>query len=218
VVIEEESMKWRSSIISSVAGVSLLGGAAAAAVLGVGAPAAGPVEAPAATLLSSSIPGRSATSVAPAAPAPAPSGCDVAIDDGRWPLAVAGRPVGLEAGGPAADYLWHDDTGWHLRVTHQNDHHQVWSGVLTTTGTFSDVTGVKLEGNDSLSVGPDKHVIAFRFNNYGGIDGFDFRTHCAPGIHFDLRADGAPVNPTEVIIGHGDLNPSMVPFTIRRGS
>jgi hypothetical protein len=138
------------------------------------------------------------------------------VDDGNWPLFADGRPPRLDAGDAAGDYLWHDSDGWHLRVTHQNDHHQLWSGVLTTTGTFSDVSAVKLERNDHFTVGPEKHAIAFRFNNYGGIDGLDFRTHCAPGIHFNLRADGALVNPTEVIIGHGDDNPPMVPFTIRR--
>jgi hypothetical protein len=29
-------------------------------------------------------------------------------------------------------------------------------------------------------VQPGKHGLTFRFNNYGGIDGFDFATHCAP--------------------------------------
>ncbi len=213
-------MKFRNGVISAVAGVSLLAGAGAGALVGVGTPTSATAAAPtapvsSAALLSSSLPGPAAMAAA-AAPAPAAAACDVVADDGHWPAGVEGRPPGLDAGDAAADYLWHDDAGWHLRVTHQNDRHQVWSGVLTTTGTFADVDAVKLERNDSLVVGPDKHVIAFRFNNYGGIDGLDFRTHCAPAIHFDLRADGASVNPTEVVIGRGEHNPPAVPFTIRR--
>jgi hypothetical protein len=206
-------MKIKSGIISAVAGLSLLGGAGVAVLAGGGG-AATP-----ATLLSAPVsvatPAPAPVAVTPA-PAPAPAVCLTSVDDGNWPLFADGRPPKLDAGDAAADYLWHDSTGWHLRVTHQNDHHQVWSGVLTTTGTFSDVSPVKLEQNDSLTVGPDKHTIAFKFNNYGGIDGLDFRTQCAPSIHFNLRADGALVNPTEVIIGHGDYSPPKVPFAVRR--
>lgn len=198
-------MRIRTGIISAVAGVSLLGGGGMALLAGGGSPGA-----PAATLLSTPV-------TASATPAPA-AVCVSSVDDGSWPLFADGRPAGLDAGGPAADYVWHDASGWHLRVTHQNDHHQVWSGALTTSGTFSDVDIVKLERNDYVTVSADKHSLYFRFNNYGGIDGFDFRTHCAPGIRFDLRADGAAVNPTEVIIGHGEHNPGSVPFAVRRQS
>ena len=209
-------MRIRTGIISAITGASLLGGGCVALLVGGGAPAA-----PAATLLSAPV---AATAPAPATATPstpatsgAPSAaCAVSSDDGSWPLYADGRPSGLDAGGAAADYLWHDASGWHLRVTHENDHHQVWSGVLTSTGTFSDLDAVKLEKNDYVTLSADRHALYFRFNNYGGIDGFDFRTHCAPSIHFDLRADGAVVNPTEVIIGHGDHSPAQVPFAIER--
>lgn len=207
-------MKIRTGIISVITGMSLLAGGGVALL--AGGSSAAPVSA---TLLSAPVTSSAAAPVVaaptPTSPAPAPI-CLTSADDGRWPLFADGRPVGLDAGGPAADYLWHDADGWHLRVTHQNDHHQVWTGVLTTTGTFADVDAVRLEHNDYVTVGPDKHTLYFRFNNYGGIDGFDFRTHCAPGIRFDLRADGAVVNPTEVIIGHGQHNPAKVPFSILR--
>ncbi len=198
-------MKIRTGIISAITGVSLLGCGGIALLAGGGSTAA-----PAATLLSAPV-------TATATPAP-PATCASSPDDGNWPLWTDGRPAGLDAGGPAADYIWHDAAGWHLRVTHQNDHHQVWSGVLTTTGTFSDADSVKLEKNDYVTVSPDKHAIYFRFNNYGGIDGLDFRTYCAPSIRFALWADGAPVNPTEALIGHGDHNPANVPFAVRRQS
>ncbi len=199
-------MKVRTGIITAITGVFLLGGGGMALLSTGGATS----DAAAASLLSAPVP-------ATASPAPGPV-CASSADDGNWPLFADGRPTGLDAGGPAADYVWHDVTGWHLRVTHQNDHHQVWAGALTTTGTFSGADIVKLEKNDYVAVSADRHAIYFRFNNYGGIDGFDFRTHCAPSIRFDLRADGAQVNPTEVIIGHSQRNPANVPFAVRRQS
>jgi hypothetical protein len=213
-------MNIKSGIVSAVAGASLVGGVTVAGLLTGGTAT---VAAQPATMLSTpavaSTPApashAAAASAAPAnGPMPGPS-CDVVKDDGAWPLVADGRPAGLDAGDAAADYIWHDATGWHLRVTHQNDHHQVWTGVITTNGVLSDAA-VKLEKNDRFAVGPDKHAITFSFNNYGGIDGLDFRTHCATGIRFDLRADGAPVNPTEVLVGHGGRNPAKIPFAIRR--
>jgi hypothetical protein len=202
-------MHLRSGFISAAIGATMLGGSAA--VVGL---AGASTPTPTATLLSA----NAASSVAAATATPATAACNATTDDGAWPVYVDGRPPGLDAGDAPADYVWHDATGWHVRITHQNDHHQVWSGVLTTAGTFSDVDAAKLEKNDFLRISPDKHTIAFRFNNFGGIDGLDFRTHCADGIHFNLRADGAPVNPTEVVIGHGDRNPPQVPFVVRRHS
>ena len=210
---------FRTGVVSAVAGASMLGAAGGAVLLSGGGPGgAAPatfLSTPAAT--SAPTPPTAGTPATPSAATPAAVGCDPARDDGGWPLFTDGRPAGLDAGDAAADYVWHEDaTGWHLRITHQNDRHQAWTGVLTTTGTFSDVTAVKLEKNDSFSVGPDRHTITFRFNNYGGVDGLDFHTHCAEAIRFGLRADGAPVNPTEVMIGHGDTNPPAVPFTVHR--
>jgi hypothetical protein len=216
-------MKIKNGIVSAVAGVSLLVGASAAALLaGSGSGATQPATLLSATVAASTLSqATSATATPTAAPTPTPTAtptptCDALKDDSGWPVVADGRPAGLDGGDAAADYIWHDGTGWHLRVTHQSDRHQVWSGILTTKGTFSDVDAVKLEKNDYFKVGPDKHTIVFRFYNYGAIDGLDLRTHCAEGIHFALRADGAPVNPTDVIIGHAAHNPPQVPFTIRR--
>jgi hypothetical protein len=201
-------MSIKMSIISAAAGATLLGGAGVAALLGGS-------SAPATTAVLTA-----ATTSASAAPAPAgtqsTATCSPLQDDGGWPAEVQGRPAGFEPGDPAGVYLWHDGTGWHLRVTHQNDHRQVYSGTLVTSGTFSDVDAVKLEGNDSFKVGPDGHVITFRFNNYGGVDGLDFRTHCAEGIHFDFRGDGLSLPVSMVYVGHDGDHPASDPFTVWR--
>jgi hypothetical protein len=198
-------MTIKTGIISAIAGTTLLGGAGVAALLsgGGGATTATFLAAPA-----------SATATA-AAPTPAPADCNVR-DDGSWPAFATGRPAGLDAGDVAGVYLWHDDAGWHLRVTHRNDNHQVYTGVLTTSGTFADVTAVKLEGNDHFEVGPNDHVVSFRFNNYGGVDGLDFHTHCAPRITFQLKADGQELETSHVFIGHDGSNPTSVPFVVER--
>lgn len=210
-------MKLRNGLISAVAGASLLGGAGIAALtVGGGAtvvasPAAATTPAPAPSVA----PPGGATST-PSTPAPDDASCK-GVHDGGWPDFVSGEPAGFGPGDKAGVYVWHSDDGWHLRVTHAHDTHQVYTGVLTTPGTFHDVDAVRLEGNDHLSVGPNGHAIAFRFNNFGGVDGLDFRTDCAPRITFELKADGRELPTAAVYLGHAGTNPTSVPFTVERG-
>jgi len=210
-------MQLRNGLISAVAGASLLGGAAVAALAAGGPGKTAPTTA---SLTAATATPPTSTTTAPATPAPATaapsSPCSAAADDGGWPAGAQGEPAGFAAGDAAGVYVWHDASGWHLRVTHQNDRHQTYTGRISTAGVITDVDAVRLERNDDVRVGPDRHTVEFRFNNYGGVDGLDFRTHCADGLHFALGADGQRLNPTEVYIGHGSMNPPDVPFTISR--
>jgi len=141
--------------------------------------------------------------------------CLSASDD-AWPSWTNGRPAHVDPKTAAGVYMWHDDTGWHLRVTHKTDSLRTFSGELVTAGRFIGVTSVRLEGNDWRSVSPDHHMITFRFENYGGIDGLNFRTHCAPSIAFTFVTDGNVLPANKVTIGRDGSNPASDPFSIAR--
>ena len=145
-----------------------------------------------------------------------PRVCATKIDD-RWPGWVDGRPKNVDPKTAAGVYMWHDATGWHIRATHRGRALRTFSGRLETTGRFVGVRAVRLEGHDSLTVAADHHAIAFSFNNYGAIDGLNFRTLCAPSITFTLVSDGISMPVEFVKIGSGAVNPSSDPFSIARG-
>jgi hypothetical protein len=131
--------------------------------------------------------------------------------DDTWPLYAQGRPdrdPGVR--------VWHDAAGWHVRVTHNTIHDRVFSGEIVTKGALVDVHAVKLERNDDVKVGPNGHAIVFRFNNYGGEDGFDFRTRCAPSLEFGFVSDGHAVPTDRIAIGATDRHPAHNPFVIAR--
>ena len=136
--------------------------------------------------------------------------------DGTWPSSVVGEPAGLSAGDRGGVYLWHDASGWHLAVTHHNDHLQVYTGTISTPGYIVGVDKVRNEQADKVVVGPDHHAITFRFTNFGGIDGFDFHTLCAPRLAVDLRGDGVELPTGRVYLGHDGVSPTSVPFVIQR--
>ncbi len=146
-------------------------------------------------------------------PKPAASTCLPAGHDDAWPLLVNGRP----ARDPGVR-VFHDATGWHVRVTHNTLHDRVFSGEIATRGALVDVHAVRLEKNDYLKVGADHHTLVFRFNNYGGVDGFDFATHCAPALEFGFASDGHVLAPSRISIGAGGHSPAHDPFVIERRS
>jgi len=142
--------------------------------------------------------------------------CASAVDD-TWPAWTDGRPANVDPKTAAGAYMWHDGTGWHLRVTHRTDARRVFSGTLVTTGRFAGVSSVRLEGHDSRTVSADHHTITFRFENHGAIDGLNFRTHCAPSISFSFTSDGNVLAASKVTIGRAGTNPATDPFTVSRG-
>jgi hypothetical protein len=143
--------------------------------------------------------------------APTPSTCLPAGHADAWPAWTNGRP----ARDPGVR-LWHDTDGWHLRVTHKAIHDRVFSGVIQTRGTLVGVHSVRLEKNDYVKVGSDGHTLRFRFNNYGGTDGIDFGTHCAPFLRFGFTTDGHVLAPAHISIGAAGRHPAHNPFVIRR--
>jgi hypothetical protein len=150
------------------------------------------------------------TTTAPSG-APATSTCLPANHDDAWPAWADGRP----ARDPGVR-VWHDATGWHVRVTHNSLHDRTFSGEIATTGELVGVDAVRLERGDVLNVGAGKHVIAFSFDNYGGTDGFDFVTHCAPALEFGFKSDDKVVPVNYISIGRTDRHPAHNPFVIAR--
>lgn len=89
------------------------------------------------------------------------------VHDDAWPTWTQGGPDGFSAGDTGGVYMWHDNDGWHIRVTHATDDKSTFAGRIVTTGHLVDVHAIALERNDSLQVGPDGHTVTFRFENYG---------------------------------------------------
>jgi hypothetical protein len=138
------------------------------------------------------------------------------VTDDKWPQWVQGRPDGIDPHTTAATYMWHDGNGWHIRVTHRGDNRKTFSGQLSTQGNFVHASAVRLEKGDQFQVSTDKHSLTFLFKNFGGIDGVNFHTHCAPAIQFAFQSDGKSTKPSHIVIGQHNRHPRNNPFTITR--
>jgi hypothetical protein len=137
--------------------------------------------------------------------------------DGHWPRSVQGRPTLFHAGARAGDYIWHDANGWHVRVTHATSTRFVFSGRIVSSAPL-DAAPVKLEGRDYVALSADRKTITYRLVNYGGIDGFNFRTACARSLSFLGYMNGAKLPVTRIWLGYYNVHPLQNPFTVTRVS
>ena len=137
-----------------------------------------------------------------------------ACTGGAWPLSVQGMPA-VHAGSAAGDYIWHDATGWHLRVTHASTVGYVFSGTIRANRPLH-VTGYRLETGDKFTVSADHLSVRYRFVNHGRLDGLNFTTQCATRLAFGGRLNGAQLPVRRIWIGHKGRHPLQNPFVILR--
>lgn len=168
--------------------------------------------------------GVAATVAAPLAayadttPAPTPTDAATSSDAQSCPSLpsyVEGRPAHLHPLATTGDYLWHDGTGWHLRVTHPTRQRMVFRGVITASAPIS-FRAVRDEKRDKVTLSADKRTLVFRFVNYGGIDGVDFTDSCSATTKFALALDGHRLGRNHIFIGAHSARPPHDPFVISR--
>jgi len=156
--------------------------------------------------------GLTALAAPAGASTPSPSVCDKA----PWEAAVQGRPAGFGAGSLTGDYLWHDKTGFHLRVTHVKHDKRAYSGEVHASAPMR-MERVRLEKGDRVFLSHNRRTILFRFVNHGAIDGINFHTDCATKLTVShLRVAGHRLATDHVYLGATKAHPAAIPFTVHR--
>jgi hypothetical protein len=157
-----------------------------------------------------------ATTLAATPTASTAAAATAACTDGHWPASVQGVPTAWHVGGAAGDYVWHDATGWHLRVTHRGTGKVIFSGRIVSSAPITFTAPVRLEGSDFIALSADKLTLTYRFTNYGKIDGLNFRTDCARRVSFagSMGASKLPIG--RIWVGRGNHHPLQNPFAVVR--
>jgi hypothetical protein len=133
-----------------------------------------------------------------------------------WPSVVTGTsPVRPQFA--QGVYLGVTDAVWTLYVTHRRYAGQVFTGTITTDGTFTDVKPLKLERYDTFSqTAPNR--IEFRFVNLGNLDGLSFVPTCGSRVTFDTGINGSPASPHQIFLGPTLAPAPSSPLTFTRSS
>jgi hypothetical protein len=213
-----KTLPGRSPGRQSLPRKAVAGSAVLAAAVMAGAPSAlAATTGPTSPGASGPAPTSPPTTGSPSSSAPKAGTCDT---DAHWPGYVQGRPDGFDAHDDGA-YMWHDPKGgWAVRVSHPvlpgKANRVVFTGTVTTAGRIGHVVRVRDEKNDVVKVTNNGHTLAFRFVNYGGVDGVDFTTTCTPGLRVNLKADGSSMPTKFIHLGDKKVNPGSDPFLVRR--
>ena len=143
------------------------------------------------------------------AAAKAPERCQHPLPD-----VVLGSPA-VKAHDPQGIYVFHNGD-WQLRVTHPGNAKVVFAGVITASREITLRTR-HLEKRDKVTFSNHHKTVAFRFTNYGAIDGLSLNTHCAENITFKLWIDGKLAPVANIFEGKDKIaGETSNPFTVQR--
>jgi len=134
---------------------------------------------------------------------------------GHWPGALNGVPTTLKAGAAAGTYLWRGAAGFSVRVTHPGTARRVFTGRIVSDKPLT-VQAVRLEGKDYVALSADRKTIAYRFTNFGRIDGLNFQTACASRVQFAFNLDWVRLPRWRVWVGATNAHPLQNPFVVQR--
>ena len=167
------------------------------------------------TIAGSPLAGASTGTTAATTTAAAPTADTTGCDTGSLPAVVRGAPAAFRAGLPRGYWTWHDATGWHLRVTHATTEQMVFSGVINASRPLT-ATKVRDERHDVVRLSADHKTAAFRFTNYGAVDGLDLVAHCSGRVSFSLWVDGHRITTDRIMLGRTLAHPATNPFAVIR--
>ena len=157
-----------------------------------------------------------AAAAPPSTPSTSATAAAAACERTPWADRVQGKPHGFSGGLRGGDYLWHDASGFHLRVTHRSGDRTVFTGVISSP-TAMRIDPVKLERGDVAKLSANHRSLVFAFADYGHVDGVDFHTACAGSITVShLNAGNARLGTDRVYLGATEAHPAHIPFTVHR--
>ncbi len=136
---------------------------------------------------------------------------------GAWPSAAQGYHLPRGGQPPGGFFLGVEGDSWHL-LTHNPSGQKVYSGTITTTGTFTGLQAVRLESVDHFAL-VNPQTITFRFVTNHHDDEISFTTQCGNQVEFSpLKINGHAARTSSVFLGSGITNPTSTPVTFTRNS
>src|SRR4029077_13274846 len=70
------------------------------------------------------------------------------------------------------------------------------------------------EKGDTITLSADKKTLTYKFNNYGRIDGIDFKTACAQRLTISAAINGRKLSPSRIWLGHYARHPLETRFVV----
>lgn len=114
-------------------------------------------------------------------------------------------------------FLWHDQSGWHVRTTSSRGTFSRYDGTIQVTGgTFAKLRPIGLERRgqnpDKWELNDDRDELTFEIATNSSFDGFDFTVDGSDAtVTFDLNISKKGYR-SRIIIGRDGVFPSETRF------
>ena len=136
---------------------------------------------------------------------------------GDWSSVAQGYEVPSNGRAPAGIFIGVEGNSWHL-LTHNARGQKVYSGEITTSGTFTNVQRVRLERVDHFTL-VNSYTIRFRFVTHADDDEIRFTTQCGNQVEFSpLQSKGHAARASAIFLGSAMTHPASMPVTFVRNS
>lgn len=126
---------------------------------------------------------------------------------------IQGRPASIDTSTSAGYYIWQEGNRWHVRTVNAGMQ-RLFTGMVETDGTFSDVSTQPSEKVERVAVNVRSEKIEFHFNSLAKSDGFSFTIQNSQNAKFTLYLDGLPIEPSSIHLGRQNRHPDSHTFTI----
>lgn len=124
-----------------------------------------------------------------------------------------GRPAAYDSGGTAGYYIWQEGNRWYVQ-TANNGTQRLFTGMIETDGTFTDVSTLASERVERAAVDVRSQKIEFHFNSMAKNDGLSFTLLNSQNATLTLYIDGAPVSPASIFLGRQNRHPNSHSFNV----
>ena len=134
---------------------------------------------------------------------------------GVWQSQVQGYPAFPVKDSPPPGFLIGVQDGIWKLYSHNLSGTDIFTGTITTNGTFSDVALTSNDSGDKMTM-LNPQTISFGFHTAGYVSGIKFISSGSQVTFHNLEEDGTLVPPADILVGNPTTSATSNPLTITR--
>ncbi len=134
---------------------------------------------------------------------------------GVWQSQVQGYPAFPVKDSPPPGFLIGVQDGIWKLYSHNLSGTDIFTGTITTNGTFSDVALTSNDSGDKMTM-LNPQTISFGFHTAGYVSGIKFISSGSQVTFHNLEENGTLVPPADILLGSAETSATSNPLTITR--
>ena len=128
-----------------------------------------------------------------------------------WPHNIEREPTAFLQQHLEGYFIWHDSSGFHLKVATADGERHIFSGVIETDGRIENLMTIAFDPHDYSHL-IDRDTLKFRLTASDQILAIDFNLWYGHSVRFELSMDGRRIDVNNIYIGKDGWHPNSAAF------